>query len=250
MKNKQQELVKLYYKNKSIELLEKISITFKPLVEYIARKLAYNIDDLDDLIQIGNIALIRCLDRYDINKNIDFATFVTPNIIGEIKHYFRDKNKLIKVPRRLQEVYAKIKTIVRDMQNDQKQPTLKVLAQKLDVSEELVLEAMEAGQNTRTISLDTPTYTHNQLSNQGNQNENIMNRLGVIGKEDSLLNKETLKEAIYKLTKRERRIVYLRYYGGLSQTQIADRLGLSQMHISRLLGKSILKLKTLIIESN
>ena len=115
MKQRQQELIELYLENKKPELKDQITIAFEPLVNYISRKLAFNKEDIDDLIQIGNIALLRCIDRYDMGRNIDFATFATPNIIGEIRHYFRDKNKLIKVPRKLQELHTKIKQIIKEL---------------------------------------------------------------------------------------------------------------------------------------
>lgn len=245
LKENQKQLILQYKETKRPELKDDIIVTFKPLLHYIARKFAYHKDDFDDLVQVANIALLNCLDRYEVDKNIDFATFVTPNIIGEIKHYFRDKNRLIKVPRRLQELHSKIKTLIRDMQNQGKIPVLKELAETLEVSEELVLEAMEAGQNSQTVSLDTPSY----LGDQSSVDTHMVNRLGVLSKEDSLLNKETLKNAIYQLEERERRIVFLRFYGGLSQTQIAERLGLSQMHISRLLIQSIKKLKIIISDT-
>eukprot|EP01047_Picozoa_sp_COSAG01_P000490 COSAG01_NODE_9_length_43729_cov_66.133463_27_plen_251_part_00 len=247
MKKKQQALIKAYLESPSEQLKAEISQIFEPLVAYIARKLAFNRDDFEDLVQIGNIALLRCLDRYSLDRNTDFATFATPNIIGEIRHYFRDKNKLIKVPRRLQELHSKIRQLVRKLQNDGVRPTLSELSKSLEVSEELILEAMEAGQNSKTVSLDTPVFSGDSFVETGSA-QHMVNKIGVTSKEESFLNKETLKDAIYKLSDRERRIIYLRFYGGLSQAQIATRLGLSQMHISRLITQSITRLRGIITE--
>lgn len=228
-------LVIEYCKTKNPLLKEKILSNYEPLVGFISRKLAFNKSDTDDLAQIGSIAILKALDRFDIEKKIDFATFATPNIIGEIKHYFRDKNQVLKIPRKLQELYSKIKNEIREAQKKEKQPTVKELAKKLDVSEEQVLEAMEANQNGQIISLDAPSYINDNSSNETKVGDNV----GAAFKQDTILNKETIKQSILKLHPRQRRIIYLRFYGNLSQTEIADRLRLSQMHISRLITKSL-----------
>jgi RNA polymerase sigma-B factor len=238
-------LVIRYCKNKSPELREKILLSYKPLVEYIAKKLAYNKDDLEDLIQVGSIGLLRSLERFEPSKEIDFSTFATPNIIGEIKHYFRDKSRLVKVPRKLQELYSKIKTYMRAAQKDGETPTVSDIANALDVPEERVLEAIEGGQTSMVLSLDSPTYKSNSYKS-ADSSPSLIDSLGVEGKEDDMLKKETLKQAINHLPPREKKIVYLRYYSGLSQMEIAKRMNLSQMHISRILTKSIKLLRSVL----
>jgi len=208
------------------------------LIEYIARKLAFNKHDIDDLIQVGSIALLKALDRFDPEKNTEFPTFATPNIIGEIKHYFRDKSRVVKVPRKLQELYSKIKQEITKQQQLGNSVSIPYLSNLFEVSDEAIIEAMEAGQNVRVISLDAPSYKA-----AGNNGSTLVDQIGTDNNEHSLLNKETLKQAIKKLSARQRRIVYLRFYGGLSQTEIAERLHISQMHVSRLLSKSIHHLK-------
>ena len=232
-------LVVEYCKTKNTALKEKIIENYRPLIFYIARKLAFNKSDVDDLAQIGSIAVFKALDRFDLNREVDFATFATPNIIGEIKHYFRDKSKSVKIPRKLQELYSKIKVELAAYQQKGEYPSISTLAEKLQVSEEKVLEAMEAGQNSRVLSLDSPVYTDN-TSPSGSS---LVDQIGTTNKEEMLLNKETLKQGILKLSSRQRRIVYLRFFGGLSQHEIAERMELSQMHISRLLAKSIKRLR-------
>lgn len=232
-------LVVEYCKTKDVALKEKILENYKPLILYIARKLAFNISDVDDLAQVGSIAVFKALDRFDVTREVDFSTFATPNIIGEIKHYFRDKCKLVKIPRKIQELYTKIKNELAQCQQDGFNPTIDYLAEKLEVSEEKILEAMEAGQSSRIVSLDTPTYTDSSSSS----GSTLVDKIGTSDKEDVLLNKETLKQSILKLPSRQRRIVYLRFFGGLSQSEIAERLELSQMHISRLLAKALKKLR-------
>ena len=242
MSSKIDPLVVKYCKTKDASLKADILVSYKPLIEYIARKLAFNRDDVDDLVQVGSIAVIKALDRFDIEREIDFSTFATPNIIGEIKHYFRDKSRLVKVPRKLQELYSKIKNAVAAAQQKGESLTVNALATLCDTTEEKVIEAMEAGQNIRVVSLDSPSYRGNSYSSSGHE-PSLLDQIGTGNKEESLLNKETLKQCIIKLSARERRIIYLRFYGGLSQTEIADRMELSQMHISRLLTRAIKNLR-------
>ncbi len=187
-------------------------------------------------MQIGSIAILKSLERFDPEKKTDFGTFATPNIIGEIKHYFRDKSQIVKVPRKLQELHSKVKKAIRDAQKEAKVLSISELAKRLDLTEEQVLEAMEAGQNVRVISLDAPSY---QSNSGGSSEPTLMDTLASRDSGDTYLNKETLKQTILKLEPRQRRIIYLRFYGNLSQSDIADRLKLSQMHISRLLSRAI-----------
>lgn len=237
MNPKLDPLVKEYCETKNQNLKEEILTNYKPLIEYIAKKLAFNKNDVDDLIQVGCIALIKALDRFKPEMNTEFSTFATPNIIGEIKHYFRDKSKIVKVPRKLQETYSRVKKEIYDAQLEGIQLTVKDIAKKLEIDEEKVIESMEAGQNIKVISLDSPSY---RSDNSNSSSEPMLiDQIATSNKEESMLNKETLKQAILRLSTRERRIIYLRFYGGLSQAEIADRLELSQMHISRLLSKSI-----------
>ena len=236
-------LVVEYCETKNQALKADIVFNYKPLIEYIAKKLAFNKDDVDDLIQVGSIAILKALDRFDIEREIDFSTFATPNIIGEIKHYFRDKSRVVKIPRKLQELYSKIKNEISVAQQKGDRLTINELAQKFDVSEEKILEAMESGQNVRFISLDSPSYRSDSYKSLGGSEPSLLDQIGTTSEAESLLNKETLKQSIMRLSSRERRIIYLRFYGGLSQTEIAERMELSQMHISRLLSRAIKNLR-------
>ena len=243
MNPKLDPLVLEYCQTKNKNLKDQIIEKYLPLIEYIARRLAFNKDEIDDLVQVGSIATFKALDRFDVSKNTEFSTFATPNIIGEIKHYFRDKSKVLKVPRKLQELYGKIKNEISLAQQEGRSITIAELALKLDVDEEKIIESMEASQNNRLISLDAPSYKSDGVKSS-NTDITLLDQIGTNDTTDLVINKETLKQAILKLSSRERRIVYLRFYGGLSQSEIADRLKISQMHISRLLSRSIRKLKT------
>jgi len=243
-------LVLKYCATHNPELKEKILLSYKPLVEYIAKKLAYNKNDVEDIIQVGSIGLLRSLDRFEPSKDIDFSTFATPNIIGEIKHYFRDKSRLVKVPRKLQELYSKVKNHIRAAQKKGISPTISEIAVEMDVTEERILECMEVGQTSMVLSLDSPSYKGDSLKQIDSAVPSLLDSLGVEAKEDDLLKKEMLKQAIMKLEERERKIVYLRFYSGLSQMEIARRMNLSQMHISRMLARAIEHLRDLIEPEN
>lgn len=240
MSGKIDPLVIEYCQTKNEKLQEQILQKYRPLVEYIARKLAFNRSDTDDLFQIGSLAILKALTRFDSTKDTDFSTFATPTIIGEIKHYFRDKSQLVKVPRKFQELYSKIKTELRESQKEGKDPTVQEMAKKFEVSEETILEAMEVGQHSRILSLDAPAEQKNTSSNR---EVPLVEQLSTTIKEDHVLSRESIKQAILKLPPRERRIIYLRFYGNLSQADIATRLRLSQMHISRLISKALKNLR-------
>ena len=212
------------------------------MVEFIARKLAYNLDDIPDLIQVGNIGLLKSLDNFDLSRNIAFSTFASSNIIGEIRHYIRDKGRIVKLPRKLQEQYSKIRQYIKiKSQELDRFPTTQEIAKDLKLSEEDVLESMEAGQSFRVISLDKPIQT--QRNKSANEKFSLLDNLGTDFKDESFLNREMLKQALTNLNEREKKLIYLRFYEGLTQKEIADRLTLSQMHISRLLNDALKKLK-------
>lgn len=246
--HKEKELLVLQYvSKKDIRLKDKIVSAYQPLVEYIARKLVYNKEDIPDLVQVGSIGLIKSLDTFDPEKEIAFSTFASSNIIGEIKHYLRDKSRIVKLPRKLQEQYAKIRQYIRNAsQENGRSPTVQEIADALEITAEDVLESMEAGQTSYVLSLDKPIYSSGSSLNN-NEEFSLMDSLGIEFKDDSLLNKETLKQAILSLPVRGKQIIQLRFYDGLTQKEIAERMNLSQMHISRLLNESIKSLKTSLV---
>ena len=244
MKSKIDPLVVEYIETKNDALREKIITKYQYLTTYIARKLAFNRDDIDELIQIGNIAVLKALDRFQLERNINFSTFAAPTIIGEIKHYFRDNSRLVKIPRKLQELNTKIKAEIKTLQNTGNRITITDLTERLGEKEETILEAMEAGINIRVLSLDNPNYSSPFSQSSTHSQTNMIDQIKSHHTEDRYLVKETLKQALKMLPARSRRVCYLRFYGGLSQLEIAERLELSQMHISRLLSKSIKQLRT------
>lgn len=243
LREEREVLIRQYCDHKDPQLQEQLVQAYYPLVEYVARKLSFNRDDLDDLIQVGSMGLLRALENFDPTLATDFSTFATPNIIGEIRHYFRDKRNVVKIPRKLQENYSRIKSFLKDHQQAAVQPTVFDISEALEMSEEDVLEAMEAGRTSTVISLDLPSYGDMDSKGSGQSSETLVDSLGDEYREERTLEHMTLKELVDKLPEREKEIVRLRFYQGLSQREIADLLGLSQMHVSRLLANIFSRLK-------
>jgi RNA polymerase sigma-B factor len=205
------------------------------LVRYLAVKFANRGEALDDLIQVGTVGLLKAIDRFDLERGVEFTTYATPTIVGEIKRYFRDKGWAVKVPRRLQELNLSV---------NGHSPTVAELAQHLGTSEEDILEAQELGQAYNLLSLDT------ELNGEGDKKSQTL--ADYVGQNDAglelLEDRANLERAFQVLTGRERVILYLRFYESVSQTEIAKRLNVSQMHVSRLQQKALEKLKNFLQE--
>jgi RNA polymerase sigma-B factor len=207
-----------------------------PLVEYLARRFAGRGEQLDDLIQVGTLGLIKAVDRFDTSRGVEFSTYATPTVVGEIKRHFRDKGWAVRVPRRLQELRAALTTARSDLTQELGQaPTVKQLAARLKVSEEEILDGLESANAYSTVSLDTPT------------SEDTMTVADTLGFEDAGMSaveyRESLKPLMDKLPEREKRLLLLRFFKNMTQSQIAAELGISQMHVSRLLARTLATLR-------
>jgi RNA polymerase sigma-B factor len=210
------------------------------LVRFLAGKFANRGEPLEDLIQVGNIGLINAVDRFDPSRGNKFSTYAAPTIVGEIKRHFRDKAWNLKVPRRLQELnLATGKAVEALTQRLGRSPTIQEIAEHIEASEEETIEAIELGNAYETISLDS------RLDSQSDSGP--MTLAEFIGAEDESLKDintfDDLREAIRTLDIREQEIIKLRFFSDLSQTEVAQRLKISQMHVSRLQQKALKKLK-------
>jgi len=215
------------------------------LVRYLAVKFANRGEALDDLIQVGTVGLLKAIDRFDLERGVEFTTYATPTIVGEIKRYFRDKGWAVKVPRRLQELNLSVNRAIEKLAVKLgRSPTIPELAEHLHATEEEILEAQELGQAYNLLSLDT------EVSAEGERKTQTLG--DYIGTTDAgltlLEDKANLERAFEVLSGRERVILYLRFYENVSQTEIAKRLSVSQMHVSRLQQKALEKLKTVLQE--
>lgn len=208
------------------------------LAEYLARRFSNRGEPTDDLVQVASVGLVKAVDRFDPERAVEFSTYATHTIVGELKRHFRDKGWAVRAPRRMQELYLRLGKIVANLSQELgRSPTIQELALEAQVSEEEVLEALEAGQAYRFASLDAPS--------PGEDDGDSM--MSVLGEEDASLvdaeHRAALSPLLSKLPAREQTIIHLRFFEGLTQSEIASRLGISQMHVSRLLARSLAQLR-------
>jgi len=209
-----------------------------PLVEYLARRFRNRGEPLDDLVQVATIGLIKSVDRFDLERGVEFSTYATPTIVGEIKRHFRDKGWAIRVPRRLQELKLSLTKATSELsQKNGRSPTVAELAAHLGLSEEEILEGLESANAYSAVSLDAP-------DGGDDDSPSVSDSLGIT--DDALEGveyRESLKPLLEKLPPREKKILLLRFFGGMTQSQIAGELGISQMHVSRLLARTLAQLR-------
>lgn len=213
-----------------------LSELYLPLAEYLARRFYGRGEPLEDLIQVANLGLLKAIDRFDVDRGVKFSTYATATVVGELKRHFRDKGWALRVPRRLQEAGMKVGRTVTELYQDLgRAPTVAEIGKRTGLSEEDVLEAMETAHAYTTQSLDAPADEDGTAS---------VDRLGSDEEAYELLEGWTsVAPAIKQLPRRERTILYLRFFRGLTQTQIAEELGISQMHVSRLLSRTLSQLR-------
>ncbi|MFP8883581.1 RNA polymerase sigma factor SigF [Streptomyces mangrovi] len=208
-----------------------------PLVEHLARRFRNRGEPLDDLTQVATIGLIKSVDRFDPERGVEFSTYATPTVVGEIKRHFRDKGWAVRVPRRLQELRLSLTTATAELsQQHGRAPTVHELAERLSISEEEVLEGLESANAYSTLSLDVP--------DTDDESPAVADTLGA---EDDALEgveyRESLKPLLEELPPREKKILLLRFFGNMTQSQIAQEVGISQMHVSRLLARTLAQLR-------
>ncbi len=213
-----------------------------PLVEHVVRRFLDRGESRDDLVQVGSIGLLKSIDRFELDRGVEFSTYATPTIVGEIKRHFRDKGWSVRVPRRLQELRISISSTTESLSHRLgRTPTVKDIAVELGVTEEEVLEALESAKAYSSMSID---------SAGAGGDEGGATLADTLGAEDADMigvdNRESLRVALEGLPERQRRIVVMRFFGHKTQTEIAEELGMSQVHVSRLLAKSLLELRGLL----
>lgn len=216
-----------------------------PLVEHCARRFRNRGEPLEDLVQVGTIGLIKSVDRFDADRGVEFSTYATPTIIGEIKRYFRDKGWAIRVPRRLQELRMQISTASAELtQSLGRSPTPRELAGAIGCTIEEIVEGIESSNAYSTLSLDA--------TDDGDDSTASM--LDAIGVDDEGLEhveiRESLKPLLDRLEPREKKILLLRFFKNMTQSQIAEEIGVSQMHVSRLLNRTLEQLRVSLEETS
>ncbi len=209
-----------------------------PLVEHCARRFRNRGEPLEDLVQVGTIGLIKAVDRFDCERGVEFSTYATPTVLGEIKRHFRDKGWAIRVPRRLQELRMQITTTSADLtQSLGRSPTPRELAERIGCSVEEILEGIESGNAYSTLSLDVSPQADDGPGS-------MLERLGVVDEGlEHVEIRESIKPLLDRLEPREKKILLLRFFKNMTQSQIAEEIGVSQMHVSRLLSRTLDELR-------
>ena len=232
-------LLRRYHEDGDLAAREQLIEQYMSLVRSLARRYSYRGEQLDDLVQIGAIGLIKAIDRFDIDRGVELTTYATPNIIGEIKRHFRDKGWSVRVPRGLQELNVQLSKLIEELTVELgRSPTIPELAKASGQEEELVVEALESGRAYTSVSLST---------GGGSDEDGDLDPLESLGapepeyevSEDRAL----LAPGFRALDERERLILHLRFFKGLTQSQIAQQVGISQMHVSRLIRRALEKIR-------
>jgi RNA polymerase sigma-B factor len=215
---------------------DELVLMHQPLAEYLARRFSGRGEPLEDLVQVAMVALIKAIDRYDPGREVKFSTYATATIVGELKRHFRDKGWALRVPRRLQETGLRVSRVVSELSQELgRSPTVNEIAERTGLTSEEVVEGMDTVHAYSTTSLDAPIDDEGTTSAQqiGGEDETL----------EILEGWASVAPALRRLPARERRILYLRFFRGLSQTRIAEELGISQMHVSRLLSRTLRQLR-------
>ena len=207
---------------------------YLPMAAYLARRYRNRGEPLDDLVQVATVGLIKAIDGYDPERGASFASYAVPTMVGELKRHFRDKGWGVRVPRRLQELCIDITNATGPLtQQLGRVPTVADLAAHLNVSEEDVIDGLESGHAYNTLSLDAPML-------EEEAGTTLVDMLGEADPELAAVERrEALRPMIARLPERQRRIIAMRFFGNMTQSQIAEALGISQMHVSRLLAQSL-----------
>lgn len=234
------ELLRRYHELGDLSAREQLIEQYMSLVRSLARRYSYRGEQLEDLVQIGAIGLIKAIDRFDLNRGVELTTYATPNIIGEIKRHFRDRGWAVRVPRGLQELNVQLSRLIEQLTVQLgRSPTIPELAKAASVEEEEVLEALESGRAYSSLSLSSGGG-----SDEDGGDLDPLESLGEIEHQYEVSeDRAVLAPGFRVLDDRERAILHLRFFEGLTQSQIAQQVGISQMHVSRLIRRSLEKIR-------
>ncbi len=227
------ELFRRYKEEGDEEARNQLVMNHLNLVRYLASKFVNRGEQLEDLIQVGTIGLIKAIDRFDPNRGLEFTTYATPTIMGEIKRHFRDKGWSVRVPRRLQELSTRISAITDELITElHRTPSVAEIAERAGTSVEEILEAMESSSAYSSVPLEG-----------GSDDEDAPSVIDQYASEDEDFsatdNRMLLDSVISDFTMREKEVIRMRFDEGLTQSEIAEQLGISQVQVSRLLRKTL-----------
>jgi len=233
-------LLERYARDRSPTVREELVDRFMPLARRLASRYAGGAEPFDDLVQVASVGLVKAIERFDPSRGTAFSTFAVPTILGELKRHFRDRGWSVHVPRDVQERILKVERALADLPAKLgHSPTIQDIAQRLEVTEEEVLEAMHAAQGHHAVSLDASSSL-----GDGDEPAPLGDR---IGEEDLSFDMVEYGAAIgpvlQEISERDRMVLHLRFVEDMTQSEIADRVGVSQMHVSRILRATVEKLR-------
>jgi len=237
-KERTRELFALYKDEGDEDAREQLIVSHLNLVRFLASKFKNRGESLDDLIQVGTIGLIKAIDRFEPERGLEFTTYATPTIMGEIKRHFRDKGWSVRVPRRLQELSAKVNQATDELTKDlQRSPSVDEIAASLGVTVDEVLEAMES----------SSAYSSVPLEGGGSGDQDAPSVIDHYATEDQDLlasdDRMVIEDTIGSFSPREQEVLKMRFQDGLTQVEIAKRLGVSQVQVSRFLRRTLKKVQ-------
>jgi RNA polymerase sigma-B factor len=234
-------LFERYLESRDPRLRAELVERFLPLARQLARRYQRAEEPFDDLVQVASLGLVKAIDRFDTSRDVAFSSYAVPTILGELKRHFRDRTWSVRVPRDLQELALKVDKAVTGLSRDlHRAPTVMEIGEVVGASEEQVLEALEAAGAYRATSFDAP---------RGSEDGDVGDTLGdTVGKEETGFglaeDRATLYRLLQTLPVREREVLRLRFEHDLTQAEIGERIGVSQMQVSRLIRQSITRLRS------
>jgi RNA polymerase sigma-B factor len=243
MDNDVNAMLVAFHREGDLEARDRALVELMPLVRALAMRYAGRGEPLDDLVQVGSIGLIKAVDRFDVDRGVDFASYAVPTIVGEIRRHFRDKAWAMHVPRRLKELSLRLSRVLDQLTTELgRSPTIAELAEAAGVAEEEAIDALDSMNAYSTRSLHAPF--------EESTDDSLAEKLGVDETGYAEVEDGTLVAAgLDSLDERERQIVELRFFEEMTQSQIASEIGISQMHVSRLLRRALATMRGRIEEA-
>ena len=238
------ELLRRYHEDGDVRARQTLIERHLAFVRRLAQRYSHRGETLEDLAQVGCVGLIKAIDRFDGQYRVGLSTYAAPNVLGEIKRYFRDKGWAMRVPRDVQELNVKLGRVVDDLTvRLGRSPSVEELAEATETSTEQVVEALDSSH----------AYSAMSLSERGDPGDDVSDPMEALGEEDAAFsrseNRFMLRQGFERLPERERAILHMRFFEGLTQSEIAERVGISQMHVSRLIRQSLERVRDELAEA-
>ncbi|MDX6606969.1 MAG: polymerase sigma-B factor [Solirubrobacterales bacterium] len=236
----ERRLLERYAKDRSPTVREELVDRFMPLARRLASRYAGGAEPFDDLVQVASVGLVKAIERFDPDRGTAFSTFAVPTILGELKRHFRDRGWSVHVPRDVQERILKVERAMAELPSKLgHSPTVQEIGQRIEATDEEVLEAMHAAQGHHAVSLDATS-----TMGDGDEPGPLRDRIG--GEDlsfDTVEYGEAIGPVLKEISERDRTVLHLRFVEDMTQSEIAERVGVSQMHVSRILRATIEKLR-------